>query len=372
MDAAGATGNRALAYREAHVGAVIAQRNRALKLAARQKEILDDDQYVDALEFIIRRDFFPDIARLDAQAALLDALEAGDTAAARTAYDKLVPSATAPAAAARRRRGGVAASVASGWEAASDVWEAPTPAGFGHGPDGGDTPAPTDVAGAAPPDARGPRAGLDAFLATHMSEDNASFSVVLAKDQAERKRKLWWMQDVEGQPVKMHACLHGPERVAALMPPAADAPSSEPPKPLATLLQTLADPAASVAASLGLRAAHAESTELVVRTADGALVAAPPVRPTSGGVMIPAASTAVTVTGSAGGGGAASGPLLQYGASAAAGEERPWHKQGAIARDERPACFDAHPFVHENALMFPPKPPPTQAEFDPEIGRAHV
>ena len=65
---------------------------------------------------------------------------------------------------------------------------------------------------------------LDQFLARHTSEDNASFGVVLAKDQLARKRRNWWAEDVEGAvpAIKMVAgssAMSAGASAGALMPP---------------------------------------------------------------------------------------------------------------------------------------------------------
>ena len=124
---------------------------------------------------------FPTWTGFDAQAALLDTLEAGDQPAAGMALAKLEPAVAASAP--NRPAPGVSA-----WSPASLAtgWDAPTPAaGAGHGAAtplhvSASSSAPLLSAASAPPAAAAP-AGLDAFLAKHTSEDNASFAVVLAR-----------------------------------------------------------------------------------------------------------------------------------------------------------------------------------------------
>ena len=81
----------ALAFQRSHVSAIVLARAKNLRAAVKKKRVLDEDEFTDVLDGIIRRDFFPDLAVLDAQHALLDALEAGDQAAATAAYKRLVP-----------------------------------------------------------------------------------------------------------------------------------------------------------------------------------------------------------------------------------------------------------------------------------------
>ena len=116
----------ALAFQRSHVSAIVLARAKNLRAAVKKKRVLDEDEFTDVLDGIIRRDFFPDLAVLDAQHALLDALEAGDQAAATAAYKRLVPanaggSARAPKRPRHSRSAAAAvdtpASLASGWEA---------------------------------------------------------------------------------------------------------------------------------------------------------------------------------------------------------------------------------------------------------------
>ena len=58
---------------------------RELRRAAR-REVLDEDEFVDKLDSIIQRDFYPELPRLRSQLELLEALDAGDTERARRAF----------------------------------------------------------------------------------------------------------------------------------------------------------------------------------------------------------------------------------------------------------------------------------------------
>ena len=181
-----------------------------LRRAAR-REVLGEDEFVDKLDSIIQRDFYPELPRLRSQLELLEALDAGDTERARRAFAQIAPPGATPAAVgpADRGRGGQ-------WTPGSvSDWGGGTPREEERGAGSG-TPRVNAATGsarraaaaaaAAPPEEL-PR--LDRFLSAATSEDNASFAVVLGKEQAERKRKLWWMQDGSGAggaaALKMHS-----------------------------------------------------------------------------------------------------------------------------------------------------------------------
>ena len=55
-----------------------------LRTAAR-REVLEEDDFVEKLDSIIQRDFYPELPRLRSQLELLEALDAGDTERARRA-----------------------------------------------------------------------------------------------------------------------------------------------------------------------------------------------------------------------------------------------------------------------------------------------
>ena len=184
---------------------------RELRRAAR-REVLDEDEFVDKLDSIIQRDFYPELPRLRSQLELLEALDAGDTERARRAFAQIAPPGATPAAVgpADRGRGGQ-------WTPGSvSDWGGGTPREEERGAGSG-TPRFNAATGSArraadadaDADATTELPRLDRFLSKATSEDNASFAVVLGKEQAERKRKLWWMQDGSGAgggaALKMHS-----------------------------------------------------------------------------------------------------------------------------------------------------------------------
>lgn len=147
----------------------------ALRTAANRKVILAEEDYVDATEAIITRDFFPDLPKLRAQLEYMEALESKDERRIASVRARLsamaTPASSTPRAASRTpmldSRGTTPTSAAArdGCAARADASEGV----------------------AAPPH------GLDCFLARHTSEDNASFAEIYGRMRAARQERLWWM-----------------------------------------------------------------------------------------------------------------------------------------------------------------------------------
>ncbi|CAL8387161.1 unnamed protein product [Boreogadus saida] len=150
------------------------------------RKVLDEEDYIESLEKIIQRDFFPDVTRLQAQRDYLDAEECGDLGRMReisirygSSLNKSTPRSTAPYV---------------------------TPASF-------DTPlghagSPSSISGRTAPsiksvDGEGNEKRelpcLDRFLAKNTSEDNASFEQIMELAEDKEKLRHSWLYDAEAE-----------------------------------------------------------------------------------------------------------------------------------------------------------------------------
>jgi protein DGCR14 len=162
----------------------------------KRQKILEEQEYLDALGHIIERDFFPDLPKLRMQMEILEAQETDDLQKLREIEMRL------------RQQ--------------SSVRHTPSTTHFGNTPArGSETPSTSAkplsterVDGL--PVAEGKTVGetlteiltetqegsektmgLDAFLATHTSEDNASFELILERMNEKKREKYKWVYEKE-------------------------------------------------------------------------------------------------------------------------------------------------------------------------------
>ena len=146
-----------------------------------KQKILDEDDFAEGIGAIVQRDFFPDLPKLKAQLAYLEASERGDA-------DKMEEISSMYTRSLRRKLHG-------------DAVDTPTP---GVTSRGGETPIDPSAqaqalrANAIAADdnvhaAARHKGGLDSWLAVHNGEDNASFEEIHQKDQERHREKHWWV-----------------------------------------------------------------------------------------------------------------------------------------------------------------------------------
>ncbi|XP_042638841.1 splicing factor ESS-2 homolog [Orycteropus afer afer] len=159
------------------------------RAATSKQQVLDEEEYIEGLQTVIQRDFFPDVEKLQAQKEYLEAEENGDLE--------------------RMRQIAIKFGSALGKMSREPPPPYVTPATFETpevhtGPGvGGNKPQPR---GRGPEDAgeeeeekeKEPLPSLDVFLSRHTSEDNASFQEIMevAKEKS-RARHAWLYQAEE-------------------------------------------------------------------------------------------------------------------------------------------------------------------------------
>lgn len=159
--------------------------------------VLDEDTYVEALEKIIERDYFPDISKLRDRLDWLEAIKTGDPVQIRDAQLKIM-----------ERRGGKKVTSTSNTLDSSRISATPgstfvrnfTPLDEFDGK----TPITPGFSGAEGGGSDGgagggvnTKLGLDQFLRRYTSEDNHSFSKILEKVNRKRKERFGFLNNGE-------------------------------------------------------------------------------------------------------------------------------------------------------------------------------
>ena len=166
--------------------------------AASQVTVLDEDEWTEKIEGIIRRDFFPDVPKLENKLEWLQAVRSGDPEIVRQAQMNIA-----------HRRAGMKTPIGATpahlvTPGASMLW-APMRQGTPAMTPAGATPGLTPglhrshyqpSSSAQPQEAAVPSMSLDKFFRQHNSEDNASFSII-REGEAKRRRaeKPWLFSD---------------------------------------------------------------------------------------------------------------------------------------------------------------------------------
>lgn len=154
----------------------------AKKSKSAQPKILDEDTYIEKMGEIIQRDFFPHLEKLRAQNEYLDALEQNDVKRMRELYAK--------------------------YSSGRPVTERPvSPATFEtplRRTESDEIPRTPEVSSQEIPgefenkdSTREGKTGLDDYLSTHTSEDNASFEEMMVETENKRQLKYAWLYKAE-------------------------------------------------------------------------------------------------------------------------------------------------------------------------------
>ncbi|KAJ3154045.1 DiGeorge syndrome critical region protein 14 [Geranomyces variabilis] len=162
----------------------------AVSVASRRPpKVLEEDSYVSALSTIIERDFFPNLTKMKVQNEYLNAVHGGDYSKARALDAEIRRMATDE----------------GGGSRAGDIM----PAGFDFATPRSSSSFASATTSISTPPTSGSMAGedvaaapneelsLDAFQTQYTSEDNASFSTIVDKVNAERRAKYAWVFNKE-------------------------------------------------------------------------------------------------------------------------------------------------------------------------------
>lgn len=133
----------------------------------KQQEVLEEDEYTQRIEEIVERDYYPELPDLQNKLEWIQARKSNDPEAIRTAQASI----------ARRQM----AQKPPGSEPSTPSLPETGTSDSGYGSEGGEDPS---------GDSHTRRGGrLDAFLAGHTGEDNASFREVMDKEASRRKAR---------------------------------------------------------------------------------------------------------------------------------------------------------------------------------------
>uniref|UniRef100_A0A8C7X3R7 Ess-2 splicing factor homolog n=1 Tax=Oryzias sinensis TaxID=183150 RepID=A0A8C7X3R7_9TELE len=155
-----------------------------------KRKVLDEEEYIESLEKIIQRDFFPDVTKLQAQRDYLEAEENGDLEKMReisirfgSNLTKSTPQSSAPYVTPASFETPVSCPKSPSSNHCSKVSE-----GEHKGDDGEDKKLPS----------------LDRFLAKTTSEDNASFEQIMELAEDKEKLKHAWLYEAEAEFKQRH------------------------------------------------------------------------------------------------------------------------------------------------------------------------
>ncbi|KAI9090082.1 nuclear protein Es2-domain-containing protein [Phlyctochytrium arcticum] len=168
-------------------------------------EVLEEDDYVEAVSDIIERDFFPTLKKLRLQSDFLDAVQEDDYFRARQVGGELrqlqskrkstAAGAETPEKATPRVTGITPLIKEAGWR---DDLVTGTPQSIRSVAEGG-----ADMEISPSKEKLSTNMSLDVFQHKYTSEDNASFSKILDKSNDDRQKRYNWILDKESKQLKL-------------------------------------------------------------------------------------------------------------------------------------------------------------------------
>ncbi|KAJ1093767.1 hypothetical protein NDU88_006859 [Pleurodeles waltl] len=189
----GASGSRSLVAVKA-TDSTVAVRGQEQKTTRDNKKVLDEESYIESVQKIIQRDFFPDVEKLRAQNEYLDAEECGDLEKMRQIAIKFGSSLG------KISRDSPAPYVTPATFETPET-ELGSPSLMNKLRSGNkvvtDGDAEKDENKASLP-------GLDDFLAKHTSEDNASFEQIMDVAEEREKMRNSWLHEAEEESLQKH------------------------------------------------------------------------------------------------------------------------------------------------------------------------